>query len=261
MNITCIPLTVFFGETEYQENVNLTKDLFYKLLDETGEFPKTSQAAPQILMSILEEAKASGNETIYITLASALSGTYQSALMAKEMLEYDDSYMIDSQNATGGQRMLVEYAVKLRDAGKTAAEIVSAVEALRHRIVLYACMDTLEYLYRGGRISHTVYKLGNLAQIKPIIRVAPDGSIEVPAKAMGMRKGIDFLCKRLEQQPDDAFPLYVMYTGNRSNGEILADRIRAMGIAVPDSCIINVGAAIGSHIGPNACGLVYVAAE
>lgn len=152
MNITCIPLTVFFGEIECQENVSLTKDLLYKLLDETTEFPKTSQAAPQILMGILDEAKMDGDEVIYITLASALSGTYQSALMAKELLEYDGCYMIDSQNATGGQQMLVEYAVKLRDAGKTAAEIVSGVKELRHRIVLYACMDTLEYLYCGGRI-------------------------------------------------------------------------------------------------------------
>ena len=259
LNVTCIPLSVFIGENEYQENVNLSKEQFYNLLAETGEFPKTAQATPQILLDLFTDAKKAGDEAVYITLASALSGTYQTALAAKEIVESDDCYVVDSQNATGGQRMLVEYAAKLRDEGKTAAEIVAGVEALRDRIVLFACIDTLEYLYRGGRISHTVYKLGTLAQVKPIIRVSEDGHIEVPAKAMGMRKGMEFLCKRLEaHKPDSDFPLYVMYTADRTNGETLAQKVRDMGYDVPDSRIINVGAAIGSHIGPNACGLVYV---
>lgn len=138
---------------------------------------------------------------------------------------------------------------------------MEAVEALRSRIVLYACMDTLEYLYRGGRISQTIYTLGSLAQIKPIIRVDEKGGVAVPAKAMGMRKGMDILCKRLQTQaPDRDFPLYVMYTNNRRVAETLAERIRALGFAVPDQRIIAVGAAIGSHIGPDACGLVYIAA-
>ena len=128
---------------------------------------------------------------------------------------------------------------------------------MRDRIVLYACMDTLEYLYRGGRISHTVYAIGSLAQIKPIIKIDAEGKVEVPAKAMGMRKGIDYMVKHLQsQKPDPAFPVYAMYTEDRSNGETLAKK---MGVEVKD--IINVGAAIGSHIGPNACGLVYVAAK
>ena len=259
LNVSCIPLTIMFGDAEYQENVNLSKDQFYELLTTSGEHPKTAQASPQILLDLFENARDAGDEAIYITLSSALSGTYQSALMMKEAAGSDSCYVIDSKNATGGQRMLVEYAARLRDEGKTASEIVAAVEAVRDKIVLYACIDTLEYLYRGGRISHTVYKIGTLAQVKPIIRVSPEGAIEVPAKAMGMRKGMDLLCKRLElQKPGSDHPLYVMYTADRTNGEALAQKIRALGYAVPDNRIINVGAAIGSHIGPNACGLVYV---
>lgn len=260
LNITCIPLHVTFGGEEYQENVTLSKDLFYTLLAEKGGFPKTSQAAPQTVLDIYENAKKCGDQVVHITLSSALSGTYQTALAMKEEADYDGIYVVDSLNATGGQRMLVEYAAKLRDEGKTAAQIAYAVEALRSRIVLFACIDTLEYLYLGGRISRTVYKLGSLAQIKPIIRVDERGGIEVPAKAMGMRKGMDILCKKLDQfPPDPEFPLYAMYTGNRACGEKMATQIRACGCDVPDDRIINVGAAIGSHIGPNACGLVYVA--
>ena len=259
LDVTCIPLTVFFGDAEYQENISLSKPQFFDLLAQSGEFPKTAQASPRLLMDLFENAKKSGDEAVYITLASALSGTYQSALMVKETVGSDDCYVVDSKNATGGQRMLVEYAARLRDEGKTAAEIVAAVEQLRDRIVLYACIDTLEYLYRGGRISHTVYKLGTLAQVKPIIRVSPEGTVEVPAKAMGMRKGMDILCKQLQQQkPSGEHNLYVMYTPQRTNADALAEKIRGMGFEVPEDHIISVGAAIGSHIGPNGCGIVYV---
>lgn len=258
-NIICIPLRVMLGESEYEENVNLSKDQFYELLASTEESPKTSQPVPGYLAQLFEEAKAAGEEAVYIALSSAISGTYQTALMTLEEAESDLCHVLDSKNATGGQRLLVEYAVRLRDEGKTAAEIVAAVTSIRDKIVLYACIDTLEYLYRGGRISQTVYKIGTLAQVKPIIRVTEEGAIEVPAKAMGMRKGMDFLCKRFEvQKPSADHNLYVMYTEDRANGEALAKKVRDMGYDVPDSRIINVGAAIGSHVGPNACGIVYV---
>ncbi len=259
LNITCIPLTVFFGEKEYQENVNLSKDQFYELLS-SGEFPKTAQPSPQLLLDLFEDAKAAGDEALYICISGAISGTYQTACATKELAEYDDCYVFDSKNATGGLRVILEYAAKLRDEGKNAKEIMTGVESIQDRIVLYACMDTLEYLYRGGRISQTVYKLGTLAQVKPIIRVTEEGAIEVPAKAMGMRKGMDFLCKRVEAlKPSAEHNFYAMYTGDRSNGVALAEKFRAMGYDIPDEKIINVGAAIGSHVGPNACGMVYVA--
>jgi len=257
--ITCIPLTVMFEETEYQENVDLTKAQFYDLLSQSHTLPKTAQASPEVLLGIFSQAEEIGEEAIYICLSSALSGTYQSAVMVQQMVGSDRCYVLDSRNGTGGQRMIVEYAVKLRDEGKTAREILSALESFRDRIVLYACMDTLENLYRGGRISQTVYTVGTLAQIKPIIQVDTAGKVVVPAKAMGMRKGIEYLCKRLEQQPpDETYPLYVMYTDNRNNAQALADRFRAMGYDIPESRIIQVGAAIGTHIGGNAIGMVYV---
>jgi len=259
LNIACIPLTVFFGDTEYQENVNLSKEQFYGLLA-GGEYPKTSQPSPQLLLDLFEEAKEAGDEALYISISGAISGTYQTACATRELAESDDCYVLDSKNATGGLRLILEYAAKLRDAGKSAKEIMEAVQAMQEKIVLYACMDTLEYLYRGGRISQTVYKLGTLAQVKPIIRVTEEGTIEVPAKAMGMRKGMDWLCKRVEERkPSTEHNFYAMYTGERSNGVALAEKFRAMGYDIPDEKIINVGAAIGSHVGPNACGMVYVA--
>ena len=260
LNITCIPLSVRFGEADYQENVNLTKDQFYELLLSSNELPKTSQAAPQILLDLFEDAVKAGDEAIYFTLSSALSGTYQSALMAKNIVGSDRCHVVDSRNATGGQRMILEHAAKLRDEGKSAAEIIAAIEDIRSRIVLYACIDTLEYLYKGGRISQTAYKLGTLANIKPIITIESDGSIGVPAKAMGMRKGMDYLCKQVQQHPmDPAFPFYAMYTNTPGITHALVEKLEASGIHVPAERIIQVGAAIGSHVGPDACGFVYVA--
>ena len=258
MQVQCIPLTVLFGETAFQETVDLTKEQFYARLEQDRQFPKTSQPSPLILEQMLTGAKNAGDDAIYICLSSALSGTYQTACMTCE--DVGHGYVLDSRNATGGQRILVEEAVRLRDQGCTAREIIDAVEALRERIVLYACMDTLEYLYHGGRISHTVYKLGSMAQIKPIIRISPMGTVEVPAKAMGMRKGVEYMCRQIQAAvPDPAYPCYAMYTADRSKGEAMAAKIRELGISVPEEKIINVGAGIGSHIGPNACGVVYVA--
>lgn len=258
--ITCIPIKVLLGDQEYEENINLSKDQFFELLASTGATPKTSQPSPQILIDLFEEAKQAGEEAIYITLSSALSGTYQTASMTCEDMDSDKLHVFDSRNATGGQRLLVEYAVRLRDEGKSAREILDGLESIRDKIVLFACIDTLEYLYRGGRISQTVYKLGTMAQVKPIIRVSEEGAIEVPAKAMGMRKGMDQLCKRLEsQKPDTGHKLYVMYTADRTIGETMAQKLAAMGYEVPAEQIVQVGAGIGSHIGPNACGIVYVA--
>ena len=259
LNISCIPIAVMLGEEQYEENVNLTKDQFFQLLKSTGASPKTAQPAPSYLMDLFAEARKNEEEAIYISLSSALSGTYQTAVMTCEDADWEGCHVLDSLNATGGQRLIVEYACRLRDEGKSAAQILEAVKAIRDKIALYACIDTLEYLYRGGRISQTVYKLGTMAQVKPIIRVTEEGTIEVPAKALGMRKGMDMLCKRIEQQkPDLSHNFYVMYTADRTIGEALAKKVRDMGIDVPDHRIIQVGPSIGSHIGPNACGLVYV---
>ena len=262
LNIACIPITVMFGSEEYQENINLNKDRFYQLLLSSGHSPKTAQPSPQCLMDLFEQAHAAGDAAIYIALSSGISGTYQNAVMTRNLLGYEECHVVDSLNATGGQRLLVEYAARLRDEGKSAAEILAGIEELRSRVVLYACIDTLEYLYKGGRISQTVYKLGTLANIKPIITVDPDGGIGVPAKAIGMRKGIDSLCKQALARPaDPEHPFYVMYTNQVAVARDLAKKLETAGISVPEDRIIQVGAGIGSHIGPDACGLVYAAAK
>ena len=257
--LPCVPLSVSFGSATYQENVDLSKQTFYSLLEREAEMPRTSQPAPQAFLSVLQAAKDAGEEAVVITLSSALSGTCQCARLAKEMLEYEGCYIVDSRTATAGERLLVERALTLHAAGMGAKEIAAELEALRPRITLYACMDTLKYLHKGGRLSGTSYVIGSFANIKPILHVSEDGRAMISAKVMGVRKGIRYLCERLAaQKPDPAFPLYIMYTHNRTNGESLASALRERGFSIPAHHIVNVGAAIGTHIGPNAFGLVYV---
>ncbi|MBQ5322063.1 MAG: DegV family protein, partial [Oscillospiraceae bacterium] len=162
-NIAAVPLSVVFGETEYKENIDITKERFFELLKTEKEMPRTSQPSPQDYIDLIEEARSNDDDIIIITISSGLSGTYQSVVATKELVGYDRCYVVDSLSGTGGERMVVEYAVRLRDEGKTAKEIVEKTTALRERVVLYTVMDTLEYLHRGGRISSTVYKIGSIA--------------------------------------------------------------------------------------------------
>lgn len=258
MNIRCIPLSISFGDTHYRENVDLSKEQFYSMLQSSRELPKTSQPSPGELTDLFEQAHDAGDAAIYITISSGLSGTFQTAQMVQSMLDFDDCHVVDSRSATGGQRILVEEAVRLRDAGLTAGEIVEEICALRERLVFYACINTLENLHRGGRISQTAFTLGTLAKIKPILRVEPDGRVAIPAKALGMRKGMEYLCERLkERERDLSHPLYVVYTSCRDVAMDLVKRLERIGVFVEEHHIIQVGAAIGTHIGPEACGLVY----
>lgn len=258
-NIICTPMRITFGENEYIENVNLTKDKFFELLESSEEFPKTSQPSVYEYETIFNQLKADGDECVVITISSALSGTYQNALLTKNMCEYKECYVIDSLNATGGQRILVDEAVRLRDDGKSAREIADILEKLKDKVVLMACVDTLEYLYKGGRLSKAAYTVGSMVNIKPVIEVSKEGKVEVPSKALSIRQGIRTICEAFAQNPPDTnYPIYIVYTHNRKNADILAKKIRELGYDIDDERIVNIGATIGAHVGKNACGYIYI---
>lgn len=257
--ITCIPISVFFGDTEYRETVNLEKADFYKMLAETPEFPHTSQPAPQDFLDVFESMKAAGDEVVMITISSALSGTYSGATLAKDMAGYENCYIVDSLTATAAQRLLVMEAVRLRDAGKSAKEIADVLTQLRERVVLFACVDTLEYLYKGGRLSVASYALGSLVNIKPMLRVTREGTLDVPAKVIGRNKATRMLADFVQKtQPDADYPFYVLYSYERENAMRLVESLQAKGLSVGEQCLVSVGATIGTHAGPNAFGVVYV---
>lgn len=258
-DIICIPMKISFGENEYQENVDITKSEFYDLLETSTIFPKTSQPSVFEYEKNFKAFKESGDECVVITLSSALSGTYQSVLLTKDMAEFDRCYVVDSLNATIGQRILVDEAVRLRDEGKSAKEIAEYLEALKDKVILMACVDTLEYLYKGGRLSKAAYTVGSMVNIKPVITVTKDGRVEVASKALSIRKGIRSICDSLEDNPPDInYPIYVVYSYNRKNADMLAKKIRELGYEVLEENIFNLGGTIGAHVGKNACGYIYI---
>lgn len=258
-NIQCVPMSVSFGEEHYIDGVTLTKEMFYDKLMNSKETPKTAQPSPAEFLDKFEAAKDAGDTVIAIIVSSALSGTYQTAMMAKNMVEYDDIYIVDSRSATLGMRLLTDIAVNLRDQGVPAKEIVDKLEELKKKIRIYAGLDTLEYLYKGGRISKGVASIGALANIKPLVTFTSEGTVELCGKQVGIRHAIKQVAKLVDaDKPDERYPVYYLYSYDRGN---VAGFIRALektGFVVENPKIREIGPTIGSHIGPEAFGIVYV---
>lgn len=252
-----VPMTVEIGGREYRCGVDLSNDEFYDLITSTKEFPRTSQPSPQMFAEIFEQVKADGDQLIYIALSSALSGTYQSAVVAKQMVGYDDIYIVDSKTATHLIGILVRYARKCIDDGLTAAQIAEKCEQLKTRIRVFAGVDTLEYLRRGGRLSGASAAVGTLAQVKPILTVTDEGKVDVAAKAIGLNRAMQTIVDRLGQyQLDEEFPIYTLYTCGQENCDKLDVKLESVGVA--SEARLQVGPAIGAHVGPGLYGVVFV---
>jgi DegV family protein with EDD domain len=156
-----VPLTVSFGDKEYADGIELTRDEFYRKLESGNLLPKTSQATPDAFERVYQEVRAKGMDSIVIALSSELSGTYQSACIAAE--DYPEIYVVDSKNVAIGAGILTEYAMICADRGMSAKEIVKELEVKKNDICLVAMLDTLEYLWRGGRLSRTAAIAGGAA--------------------------------------------------------------------------------------------------
>lgn len=256
-NFELVPINITLNGKNYLDGVDITKDEFYELLTSTEEFPKTAQPSPQDYLDIFEDAKEKGDSIIYLALSSALSGTFQSATLAKNMVEYDEIYLVDTLSATRAIRIMAEYACKLRDEGNDASSIAAELENFKSRVVILAAIDTLEYLSKGGRLSKAAAAVGELANLKPIITVTKEGTMAVPAKALGRNKAISTLVKMItEKDIDTSFPIYSLYAVGEENTEKLEQKLGKEGIRVTKR--LQIGPTIGCHIGPGACGVIFV---
>lgn len=256
-NLELIPINITLNDTNYLDGIDITKDEFYTLLTESEEFPKTAQPSPQDYLDLFEDAKEKGDSVIYLSLSSGLSGTFQSATLAKSMVEYDEIYLIDSLSATRAVRLMAEYACKLREEGNDAATIAAELEDFKSRVVILAAVDTLEYLYKGGRLNKATAAVGELANLKPIITVTGEGKIGVPGKALGRNKALSTLTKMItEKEIDTSFPIYSLYAVGEENTEKLELKLGQAGVRVTKR--LQIGPTIGCHIGPGAYGVVFV---
>ena len=250
--IPFVSLMIRFGDNEYTDGVTMSRKEFYEQLAVCTDLPTTSQPTPPSFEAKYEEAVDAGDQVIVITISSKLSGTFQSANIAA--MDYDDVFVVDSENATIGAGILAERAKQLADSGMSAQEIVDVLNKEKKEICLVAALDTLEYLKRGGRLSKAAAFAGSMLNIKPLITVA-DGEIKVIGKARGTKQANTMLNKEVEKAGVDfTRPVMAGYTG--TSDELLQGYLAGSGdlfAALPNgldkAC---VSGTIGTHVGPGA---------
>ncbi|MBR6756613.1 MAG: DegV family protein [Peptococcaceae bacterium] len=256
--VQIVPLTVHFGEQEYIDGVTIDHKTFYEKLTTTKELPTTSQATPAAFMEQYEQIKAAGESAVVITLASKLSGTYQSAVIAS--LGYANIYVVDSGTAAVGGGILVELALQLLDEGYTAREIAEKLEEAKKKIVIVALVDTLEYLQKGGRISKTAAFAGAVLNIKPVLSIV-DGEINMLGKARGSKQGNNLLVQEIEKAGgvDFSKPVLLGYTG--LSDELLLKYIEDSKYLweseIDTVRYTSIGSVIGTHAGPGAIAVAF----
>lgn len=259
--LTVLPLSVTFGNTTYEDGVNLSHQRFYELLVEGDDLPMTGQVNPYAFEQAIGEARAAGDEVIVITLSGKLSGTNASANTAAASFD-SGVYVVDSKNVTVGERVLVDYALRLVGEGLSAADIATALEQAREDIYVVGLLDTLEYLRRGGRIPASAAALGKLLSIKPVITIE-DGAVELLGKARGSKNGRNLLTQQVETAGgiDFAMPIALGYAGldDALLRKYIEDsrHIWEDHIALEDLPVHSVGATIGTHVGPGAIALAF----
>lgn len=261
--ITVLPMNITFGNDTFKDGVSLTPDDFYMKLIESDTLPKTSQISPYDFEQAYEAALNDSDYVIVISLSSKLSGTYQSACIGAEHY-IGKVFVIDSENVTVGEQILIKYAKKLIKEGMDIKSIVKELNNSKKRIRLVALIDTLEYLKKGGRISNGAAFLGNVLSIKPVIAVA-DGEVCFLGKARGSKQGNNFLIQQVNTYGgiDYSMPVLLGYTG--SSTVLIEKYIKDSNslwegkIPVPET--IQVGATIGTHIGPGGITVAFFSKE
>lgn len=250
-----VPLKIIEEDRIYQDRIDLTVEKLYEKMAE-GKDLKTSQPSPNDFLKIFENVKDQNDEALVLILSEELSGTYQSAMIAKEMVGEAKIEIINTNQVTIPQKLLVLEALKMREEGRNLNEIIEKIEILKEKVKVVAIIDTLDYLVKGGRLSKTAGFAGTLIDLKPIVTVK-DGKVAVIAKARGKRKALEKLWQKIESEDsiDTEMPMILVYSGNKDYAYQLQTFLGEKGIQV--ETMNPIGCAIAVHVGPGACGLAY----
>ena len=254
-----VPLTVHFGDEEYVDGMTLTHKEFYEKLIESDVLPTTSQATPAAFAEVFEEVTAAGESAVVLTIASDLSGTYQSAMIAAQ--DYPDNiFVVDTKTVAIGAGILAELGLQLADKGMSAKEIAQELTKERENVCLVALLDTLEYLVKGGRLSKAAAFAGGLLSLKPVIAIK-DGKIITLGKARGSKQGNNLLVKEIETAGgvDFAKPLLLGYTGlsDALLKKYVEDSHALWETGADELKSTIIGSVIGTHAGPGAIAVAF----
>lgn len=258
-HIKIMPLTVHFGASSYKDGVDITMKEFYNKLKASSDLPTTSQVPPIEFLNVFKEELDKGNDVICINGSSKLSGTYNSAVLAKIQLDSDKIHVIDSEGVTLGAGLLSIKAARLVEQGRIASEIVREIKDSVERMKYFYIVDTLKYLHKGGRISLSTSVIGSILNIKPIITLK-DGKLELIDKARGIKKA---LAATFDLIKDNGWTLEnkivgINHTDSLENLALLEAYLRSE-YQVKEVIIGEVGSVVATHAGPGAVAIYFEA--
>ncbi|CDR30750.1 EDD domain protein, DegV family [Acholeplasma oculi] len=257
--IQTIPLYVRFGDETYKDGVEIQTELLYEKVSELGYLPKTQAASPGDFEVFFKKYLNLGYDIVHISIGSKISATYQSAVIAKDLLESENIYIVDSKNLSSGIGLLVLKASDLKEQGQSASEIYNSINKLVPKISSQFAIKTLDYLHKGGRASGLTAFVGSVLQIKPIIKVI-DGKLEVYKKSVGkMKRALDLMIDDLVKVKEKIDKNYVFITHSIADDsfnyikEQLTDKIEVKQIIEG-----HAGCVISSHCGKGTIGILYI---
>lgn len=262
LGIALMPLSIRFGSEEYWDGVTLSHREFFEKLIETDEIPQTSQISDYRFEEAFASLTADGSEVIAVTLSSKLSGTHACAVRAAKKFP-GKVYVVDSMNACLGERILVDYALRLiREGDLSAPEIAAELDEKKNKIQLLAVLDTLKFLRKGGRISTVTAFAGEMLSIKPVISVVK-GEPKLIGKAMGSKKGNNLLNRLVDECGgiDFTMPYVLGYSGLSEDFlmKYLHDSEHLWKDHTDHVPYYLIGSTIGTHVGPNAIAVAFFA--
>lgn len=259
-DIRVVPLYVHFGEEAFREGVQLSNEEFYTRLKKAPTLPTTSQPSAGEFHKVFKELADAGHEIVTLTISEKLSGTWNSAMAAKDMLPQANISVVDTMSTAVGLRLIVEAAIEAASAGATRQEIVAEIEELRKKVYFVFVVDTLEYLAKGGRIGNARAFLGTLLKVKPILFLQ-DGAIEPLEQVRSKRKAITRLLELFEERLDISGPqakVAVTHALVPQEAQTLREELtQRLGCAQLE--ISSLGPVIGTHTGPGAIGAAVYA--
>ena len=259
-DVHLFPLRVLIKDTEYEDIIGISTDQVYAAIAE-GELPKTSQVSLEVFLTVFEQLAKSGEEGIYIAFSSGLSGTCQTAIMAKNQLL--ESYpnlkleIIDTQCASLGQGLVVKEAVKLRKFGIGFEEAVQSLTKMAQSMEHLFTVGDLNHLAKGGRVSKSSAVVGGLLNIKPILNM-DNGKLAALEKTRGMKRAVNRMIELMKERGGDFSNKIVGLS--HSNDEELMFEVKA---AIEEQLqpkateFTTIGAVIGAHVGRGTVGIYF----
>ncbi|OAB43210.1 DegV family protein [Paenibacillus glacialis] len=256
-DIGIVPLYVIFGEQSLRDGLDITPIDLYQRVTQDGDLPKTAAPSPADFMRAFTPYIERGDQILFISLSSELSSTYQNALIAADEYPTDQIAVFDSLNLSSAIGLLVMKAIKAAKAGRSLKEIVTLLEAVRPEVETEFVVDTLEYLYKGGRCSGMQNLIGSLLKIRPIIKVA-EGKMIPATRVRGKReKAVEQLLQNVLDKKDLMDHDHIMVVHSLAEEDALLMQARLQELTQAEVTLSNAGCVICSHCGPHTIGIMY----